>query len=118
MKVTKNYIKQLVKEELQAVLENNTEYIAGDGGADRIDGVKTTLSKVNLGVNHPKMKDVKEKLKSMPNGSFTKNTAMGDDFLYVKSEEGNAYYAANHRGNNRADSAYEELEALGYKEVK
>ena len=109
MKVTKNYIKQLVKEELQTVLEYNKEYIAGDGGFDRIEGVKTTLSKASLSIYD---EDTKRKLQKMPNGTFTVGTNMGEDFLFVKSKDGSIYYAANHRNKNRADLAKAELEAL------
>lgn len=117
MKLTKETLKQIIKEELDAVMEYNREFVRGDGGLDRIQGVKTTLSKARISGDHPKEKQTRAKLDKMDYKTFTRDTAFGPDFLYVKDEGGNILFAANHRGNNRADSAEQELTALGYTKV-
>lgn len=117
MKLTKETLKQIIKEELDSVMEYNREFVRGDGGIDRISGIKTALSKARISGDHPKQKETRAKLDKMSNKTFTRDSAMGPNFLYVKDEGGNILFAANHKGNNRADSAEEELLALGYAKV-
>jgi len=118
MKLTKETLKRIIKEELDAVMEYNREFVRGDAGVDRIQGVKTTLSKPRISGSHPKDIETRAKLDKMDNKTFTRNSAMGPDFIYIKDESGNELFAANHRGNNRADSAEKELLALGYTKVE
>ncbi len=48
MKLTKETLKRIIKEEMEAVMEYNRELVGGDSSLDRIEGIKTTLSKVNF----------------------------------------------------------------------
>ena len=114
MQITKHMLKRIIKEELDSVMEYNREFIRGEGGFDRIQGVETTLSKPRISGNSEVAEQTRAQLKAMGNKTFTRDTAMGEDFIYVKDENGNVFFAANHLNRNRADTAEKELLALGY----
>ena len=116
MKLTKETLKRIIKEELEAVMEYNRELIGGDSSLDRIEGIKTTLSKVNF-TSDPD-DQFKYKLdKQLGDNQYVMMPDRGDGFLFVKGPDGTLLFAANHRNKQRATEAQKELEAKGYKKV-
>jgi hypothetical protein len=116
MKLTKETLKQIIKEELEAVMEYNKELVGGDSSLDRIQGVKTTLSKVSF-TSDPN-DQFKYKLdKQLGDKEYVMMPDRGDGFLFVKGSDGTLLFAANHRNKQRADDAQKELDAKGYKKV-
>lgn len=121
MKLTKESLKQIIKEELDAVMEGTTMGAELRTGPQRIAGLKTTVNRIEKGAVYrskdPKATATMAMIAKMPKKAYTRSTAMGEDFIYIKDDKGNVFFAANHKGNNRADSAEEELLSLGYTKV-
>ena len=116
MKLTKETLKRIIKEELEAVVEYNRELVGGNSSLDRIEGIKTTLSKVNF------TSDPDDQFKyNLDNKLGDKQYVMmpdrGDGFLFVKGPDGTLLFAANHSNKQRANDAQKELDAKGYKKV-
>ena len=120
MKLTKDSLKQIIKEELDAVMEGTTMGAELRTGPQRIAGLKTTVNRIEKGAvyrsKNPKATETMAMIAKMPKKAYTRSTAMGEDFIYIRDEKGNVFFAANH-GENRADSAEKELEAMGYTKV-
>lgn len=116
MKLTKETLKRIIKEEMEAVMEYNRELIGGDSSLDRIEGIKTTLSKVNF-TSDPDDQFMYKLAKQLGDNQYVMMPDRGDGFLFVKGPDGTLLFAANHRNKQRATEAQKELEAKGYKKV-
>ena len=122
MRLTKEALKQIIKEELEAVIEGTTQGAELRTSLQRIPGLKTTVNPVEKGSvyrsKNPKATKTMAMITNMPNKAYTRSTAMGEDFIYIRDEKGNVFFAADHGRERRATNAEMELKNLGYREFR
>ena len=121
MKITKTQLRQIIKEELQALLSERD--FRDMDSPNQMSGMSTTMSPANL--KQPKVQAIADKLQP---GEFTNLGGL----LYVKTKEGEVMSAGDHfddindpegRGRareperQRAQAAEKELLDQGYTKV-